>query len=197
MALVRDLSRRPDRDPGAGRARAPHEPPCPVQACRAARGVGAGGPVAGEVRRQDLADGSERGTQQLRKRLPVEGVVDGPAGPGIVERRHARVEEEEHRRELSAHVELIRVANGEVLELPFRQWGRAAQRDVGGSVLDCPHLCAGVCSRTEPLGLSQPTVSHHLKVPREAGMVSRDERGSWAYYRVLPEALEALRAVLG
>jgi ArsR family transcriptional regulator len=55
----------------------------------------------------------------------------------------------------------------------------------------------GGCSRTEPLGLSQPTVSHHLKVPREAGMVSRDERGSWAYYRVLPEALEALRAVLG
>jgi ArsR family transcriptional regulator len=56
---------------------------------------------------------------------------------------------------------------------------------------------ACVCHLTEPLGLSQPTVSHHLKVLREAGMVSRDERGSWAYYRVLPEALEALRAVLG
>jgi ArsR family transcriptional regulator len=56
---------------------------------------------------------------------------------------------------------------------------------------------ACVCHLTEPLGLSQPTVSHHLKVLREAGLVERDRRGSWAYYRVLPEPLTALRDLLG
>jgi ArsR family transcriptional regulator len=55
---------------------------------------------------------------------------------------------------------------------------------------------ACVCHLTEPLGLSQPTVSHHLKVLLQAGLVERDKRGSWAYYRVVPEPLAALRAVL-
>jgi ArsR family transcriptional regulator len=56
---------------------------------------------------------------------------------------------------------------------------------------------ACVCNLTEPLGLSQPTVSHHLRVLREAGIVEREQRGSWAYFRVLPEPLEALASVLG
>jgi ArsR family transcriptional regulator len=55
---------------------------------------------------------------------------------------------------------------------------------------------ACVCHLTEPLGLSQPTVSHHLKVLLQAGLVEREQRGSWAYYRVVPEPLAALRAVL-
>ena len=55
---------------------------------------------------------------------------------------------------------------------------------------------AGVCHLPEPLGLAQPTVSHHLKVLLQAGFVTRDQRGSWAYYRVVPEALAALRGVL-
>lgn len=55
---------------------------------------------------------------------------------------------------------------------------------------------ACVCHLTEPLGLSQPTVSHHLKVLLQAGLVERDQRGSWAYYRVVPEPLAALREVL-
>jgi len=55
---------------------------------------------------------------------------------------------------------------------------------------------ACVCNLTEPLELSQGTVSHHLRVLREAGLVEREQRGSWAYYRVVPEALEALRALL-
>jgi ArsR family transcriptional regulator, arsenate/arsenite/antimonite-responsive transcriptional repressor len=56
---------------------------------------------------------------------------------------------------------------------------------------------ACVCHLTEPLGLSQPTVSHHLKVLREAGLVERERRGSWAYYRVIPEPLAQLRELLG
>jgi ArsR family transcriptional regulator len=55
---------------------------------------------------------------------------------------------------------------------------------------------ACVCNLTEPLELSQGTVSHHLRVLREAGLVERDQRGSWAYYRVVPDALTALRFLL-
>jgi ArsR family transcriptional regulator, arsenate/arsenite/antimonite-responsive transcriptional repressor len=59
-----------------------------------------------------------------------------------------------------------------------------------------PSREACVCHLTEPLGLSQPTVSHHLKVLLQAGLVEREQRGSWAYYRVRPEPLAALRDVL-
>ena len=55
---------------------------------------------------------------------------------------------------------------------------------------------ACVCHLTEPLGLSQPTVSHHLKVLLQAGLVEREQRGSWAFFRVRPEPLAALRAIL-
>jgi ArsR family transcriptional regulator, arsenate/arsenite/antimonite-responsive transcriptional repressor len=55
---------------------------------------------------------------------------------------------------------------------------------------------ACVCHLTTPLGLSQPTVSHHLKVLLEAGLVERDQRGSWAYFRVRPEPLAAIRDLL-
>jgi ArsR family transcriptional regulator len=60
-----------------------------------------------------------------------------------------------------------------------------------------PNAEACVCHLTEPLGLSQPTVSHHLKVLLDAGLVERERRGSWAYYRVVPETLATLRDVLG
>jgi ArsR family transcriptional regulator len=55
---------------------------------------------------------------------------------------------------------------------------------------------ACVCNLTEPLGLSQPTVSHHLKVLAEAGLVGREQRGRWVYYWVCPEPLELLRSAL-
>jgi ArsR family transcriptional regulator len=55
---------------------------------------------------------------------------------------------------------------------------------------------ACVCHLTEPLGLSQPTVSHHLKVLLQAGLVERDQRGSWAFFRVREEPLAALRELL-
>jgi ArsR family transcriptional regulator len=51
---------------------------------------------------------------------------------------------------------------------------------------------ACICDLTAPVGLSQPTVSHHMKLLVEAGLVTRDQRGKWAYYRVVPEAMEAL-----
>ena len=59
-----------------------------------------------------------------------------------------------------------------------------------------PEHEACVCHLTEPLGLTQPTVSHHMKVLLEAGLVERDQRGSWAFFRVVPEQLGSLRALL-
>ena len=55
-------------------------------------------------------------------------------------------------------------------------------------------VCA--CALAEPLGRSQPTVSHHLKVLYEAGLVHRERRGTWIWYRAVPARLEALRAAL-
>jgi ArsR family transcriptional regulator, arsenate/arsenite/antimonite-responsive transcriptional repressor len=55
---------------------------------------------------------------------------------------------------------------------------------------------ACVCDLMVPLGLSQPTVSHHLKVLADAGLLHREQRGKWAYYRMVPERLEPLRRAL-
>lgn len=55
---------------------------------------------------------------------------------------------------------------------------------------------ACVCDLTEPVGLSQPTVSHHLRILTEAGFLSRSKRGSWAYYSLVPGSLEKLAAAL-
>src|SRR5215469_13010583 len=55
---------------------------------------------------------------------------------------------------------------------------------------------ACVCELTEPLGLTQPTISHHLKILVDAGIFTRDKRGVWAYYALVPSALDALSAVL-
>jgi ArsR family transcriptional regulator, arsenate/arsenite/antimonite-responsive transcriptional repressor len=55
---------------------------------------------------------------------------------------------------------------------------------------------ACVCDLTEPLGLTQPTISHHLKVLVDAGILTRDKRGKWAYYALVPSALDALSAIL-
>jgi ArsR family transcriptional regulator len=54
-----------------------------------------------------------------------------------------------------------------------------------------------VCDLTEAFDLSQPTISHHLKVLRDAGLVECSRRGTWAYYRLVPEAVQQLRATLG
>ncbi len=56
---------------------------------------------------------------------------------------------------------------------------------------------ACVCDLTGPLGLTQPTISHHLKILVDAGIFSRDKRGVWAYYALVPSALQALAVILG
>jgi ArsR family transcriptional regulator len=57
----------------------------------------------------------------------------------------------------------------------------------------CGPVCA--CDLYEPIGLSQPTVSHHLKKLTEAGLLERAQRGKWAYFSLRREAVEKLAAV--
>ena len=52
------------------------------------------------------------------------------------------------------------------------------------------------CDLVEPLGRSQPTISHHLSVLTDAGLITREKRGRWAWYRVVPERLAVLRDAL-
>jgi ArsR family transcriptional regulator len=59
---------------------------------------------------------------------------------------------------------------------------------------DPDEVCA--CDLLEPSGRSQPTVSHHMKILVDAGLVEREKRGQWVWYRLVPSRLEALRAVL-
>src|SRR5881398_1221948 len=54
-----------------------------------------------------------------------------------------------------------------------------------------------VCDLNAAFDLSQPTISHHLKVLRDAGLVESSRRGTWAYYRLVPEAVGELRQTLG
>src|SRR5512133_1068413 len=54
---------------------------------------------------------------------------------------------------------------------------------------------ACVCELIEPLGLAQPTVSHHLKKLTEAGLLEREQRGKWAYFSLKRDAVEKLAAV--
>jgi ArsR family transcriptional regulator len=55
---------------------------------------------------------------------------------------------------------------------------------------------ACVCELVEPLNRSQPTVSHHLKILSEAGLITGEKRGRWIWYRVVPERLHHLQGVL-
>ena len=54
-----------------------------------------------------------------------------------------------------------------------------------------------VCVFVDELGLSQPTVSHHLRVLREAGLVEARRRGTWGYYSLVPQTVSALAGALG
>lgn len=55
---------------------------------------------------------------------------------------------------------------------------------------------ACICDLTEPLGLTQPTVSHHMKLLVDSGLVNREQRGKWAYYTVDSEALNRIASAV-
>lgn len=63
-------------------------------------------------------------------------------------------------------------------------------------IADSPASAACACDLTDPLGLSQPTVSHHLKVLVDAGFLDRDKRGVWAWYSLVEGSVERAAALL-
>jgi ArsR family transcriptional regulator len=63
-------------------------------------------------------------------------------------------------------------------------------------VLASPGQEACICDLTAPLGLSQPTISHHMKVLVDAGLLVREKRGRWAYFRAVPSAFASLAEAL-
>jgi ArsR family transcriptional regulator, arsenate/arsenite/antimonite-responsive transcriptional repressor len=63
-------------------------------------------------------------------------------------------------------------------------------------IQSAPEGEASVSDLTDPLGLSQPTVSHHLRILTEAGLLEREKRGVWAFYRLVPSAIAAIADLL-
>lgn len=84
----------------------------------------------------------------------------------------------------------------EELALAFSVLADPARLRLLSLVASAPSGEACVCELVEPLGRSQPTVSHHLKVLAEAGLVEGEKRGRWVWYRAVPERLGQLRSVL-
>jgi ArsR family transcriptional regulator len=87
-------------------------------------------------------------------------------------------------------------AEAEQLAAAFKVVADAARLRLLSLIASKPAGEACACELVEPLGLSQPTVSHHLKVLHGAGLLERERRGIWIYYRLVPERLEVLRDAL-
>ena len=86
----------------------------------------------------------------------------------------------------------IEFAHAERLARTFRALGDPARLRLISLVAANEASEACVCDLTEPLGLSQGTVSHHLKVLVDTGIFTREKRGTWAYYRLVPGALDSI-----
>jgi ArsR family transcriptional regulator, arsenate/arsenite/antimonite-responsive transcriptional repressor len=86
----------------------------------------------------------------------------------------------------------LKSSDAERLAALFRVLGESSRLQLLSLIASQPTGAACACELIEPLGLSQPTVSHHLKVLYEAGFLTKERRGTWIYYRVVPEALQSL-----
>jgi ArsR family transcriptional regulator len=84
----------------------------------------------------------------------------------------------------------------ETLAAAFKVLADPARLRLLSLIAAAPDRTACNCDLIEPLGLSQPTVSHHLKVLTDAGFLQREKRAQWAYYRVVADRLAQLRAAL-
>ena len=83
----------------------------------------------------------------------------------------------------------------EALAAKFKALADPARVAIVNLLAAADEVC--VCDLNAALDLSQPTVSHHLRVLREAGLVESSRRGTWAFYRLVPEAIAELRETLG
>jgi ArsR family transcriptional regulator len=90
---------------------------------------------------------------------------------------------------------VLAVSEREALATRFKALADPSRVAIVNRLAAADEVC--VCDLTAALELSQPTVSHHLRVLREAGLVESSRRGTWAFYRLVPETVEALRDALG
>ncbi|HWJ10101.1 MAG TPA: metalloregulator ArsR/SmtB family transcription factor [Nocardioides sp.] len=84
----------------------------------------------------------------------------------------------------------------EALARMFKALGDPTRVKLLSMIAAAPDGEACICDMTEPVGLSQPTVSHHMRLLVAAGLATREQRGKWAYYRVAPDVLQALATAL-
>jgi len=86
-------------------------------------------------------------------------------------------------------------AEAELLAARFKALSDPARVAILNRLASADEVC--VCNFVDTLDIAQPTVSHHLKVLRDAGLVEATRRGTWAFYRLVPEAVGELRSALG
>jgi ArsR family transcriptional regulator, arsenate/arsenite/antimonite-responsive transcriptional repressor len=90
----------------------------------------------------------------------------------------------------------LRRGDAEALAERFKALADPARVTILNRIATEAETCT--CLLTEPLGLSQPTVSHHLRVLKEAGLIEvAYRRGTWTFYRLVPETMEQLAFALG
>jgi ArsR family transcriptional regulator len=90
----------------------------------------------------------------------------------------------------------LREEDAEELATAFKAIADPARLRLLNFIAAQPSAEACVCHLIAPVGLSQPTVSHHLKVLTAAGLLERERRGTWMFYRLVPARVEALRQAL-
>ena len=90
----------------------------------------------------------------------------------------------------------IERADAERLAGVLKAFADPARLQLLSLIQSAPAGEASVTDLTAPLGLSQPTVSHHLRILTEAGLLEREKRGVWAYYRLVPSAIAAIADLL-
>jgi ArsR family transcriptional regulator, arsenate/arsenite/antimonite-responsive transcriptional repressor len=93
-------------------------------------------------------------------------------------------------------VDPLSTADAETLAAGFKVLSDPVRLRLLSLIANTPggEVCA--CDLTGPVGRSQPTVSHHLSILADAGLVEREQRGKWAWYRVVPERVEILQTAL-
>jgi ArsR family transcriptional regulator, arsenate/arsenite/antimonite-responsive transcriptional repressor len=91
--------------------------------------------------------------------------------------------------------ESLDAAASESLAARFRALSDPTRVAIVNRLASTEECC--VCDLNAAFDLSQPTISHHLKVLRDAGLVEASRRGTWAYYRLVPAAVRELRNTLG
>jgi ArsR family transcriptional regulator len=90
----------------------------------------------------------------------------------------------------------LKKADAEQLALGFKAIADPGRLQLLNFIAAQPSGEACVCHLLKPLDVKQPTVSHHLKVLYAAGLLDRERRGTWVYYRIVPERLAGLRDAL-